>query len=360
MRPGGPGWRGSAEYLLWWFKDGRIPPVLTAGSDGKLGSPGTRVLVGDLAFDDDVRHGGRFALAYQFASLPGLGVEAGGFFLAGRHGDARFASDGDPLLAQPFIDAVRGTPDATLVAATGLATGTVTIGTRTSLWGADANLTLGAVRVGPFGVSERFRVAVLGGFRYLRLDDEVTSVEQFLVSPAVPGFGGSRVALRDEFRLRNSFYGGQVGLEGGVQVGPLTIDFRGKFALGQMCQSGDVAGSTTSLSPNGTTTVFSGGLYALRSNAGRHRQDELTFVPEANLAVGCQVTRHWKVTAGYSFLWVSTAARAGEQIDPVVNVSQFPIRSGDGPLVGPARPAFGFDGTDFWAQGVSLGLEFAY
>ena len=70
--------------------------------------------------------------------------------------------------------------------------------------------------------------------------------------------------------------------------------------------------------------------------------------------------RHLKVFAGYSLLWVNTVARAGEQIDPVVNVSQFPIRSGNGPLAGPARPAFDFHATDFWAQGVSFGLEMRY
>lgn len=52
--------------------------------------------------------------------------------------------------------------------------------------------------------------------------------------------------------------------------------------------------------------------------------------------------------------------RAGRQIDPVVHVSQFPIRSGNDPLVGPARPAFRFDGSDFWAQGLNFGLELKY
>ena len=107
-------------------------------------------------------------------------------------------------------------------------------------------------------------------------------------------------------------------------------------------------------------TIFRGGLYALRSNIGRHQRDELAFIPEVGLNVGFQLTRHLKLFAGYSFLWVSTVARAGEQIDPVINVTQFPIRSGDGPLVGPARPAFNFDGTDFWAQGLNFGLELRY
>jgi hypothetical protein len=348
------GFWASGEYLLWWLKNGRAPPLVTAGDDGKVGSPGTQVLLDNLSFDDDVRQGGRFALGYQLANSPLLGIEANYFFLADRQSDARFSSDRNPVLAQPFINAVQGTPDATLVAAPGIATGTVAVAARTSLWGAEANLAAGLAR------SDWFQLTALGGFRFLRLADEVTSAEQFQVSPNVPGFGGSKVTLQDDFRALNSFYGGQVGLEAGAQFGMLAVDVRGKLALGQMQQVANVNGATNDLSRNGTTTILQGGLYALGSNSGRHQRDELAFIPEVGLNVGLQLTRHWKAYAGYSFLWVSTVARAGEQIDPVVNVSQFPLRSGNGPLVGPARPAFTFNGTDFWAQGLNFGLEVSY
>jgi hypothetical protein len=346
--------RGSGEYLLWWIKNGRVPPLVTAGGDGKLGSPGTRVLVDNLNFDDDVRQGGRFALGYQFENSPFIGIEANYFFLSDRRSDVSISSGGDPVLAQPFLNDTTGKPDANLVAVPGIATGTVAVGARTGLWGAEANLTAGLI------CSDRFHLAALGGFRFLRLEDEVTAGEQFQVAPDVPGFGGNRVNLLDEFRTVNRFYGGQVGLETGVQFARLTIDFRGKIALGQMHQVTDVSGTTNALRPDGSTTIFQGGLFALRSNSGRHQRDELAFLPEVGLNVGWQLTRHLKLYTGYSFLWVSTVARAGEQIDPVVNTTQFPIRSGNGPLVGPARPAFNFDGTDFWAQGLNFGLELRY
>ena len=86
----------------------------------------------------------------------------------------------------------------------------------------------------------------------------------------------------------------------------------------------------------------------------------MAIIPEVEARIGWQLTRHLKVYAGYSFLWINTVARAGEQIDPVINVTQFPIRSGDGPLVGPARPAFSFERSDFWAQGLSVGVELRY
>src|SRR5262249_59302053 len=127
------------------------------------------------------------------------------------------------LLAQPFLNAVTGIPDATRVADPGRASGTVAIGARTSLWGAEANLAAGVIG------SDRFHLAVLGGFRFLRLEDEVNSREQFLVSPNLsPSMGGgSKVTLQDAFRTINNFYGGQVGLKTGVQFGMLAIDFCG-------------------------------------------------------------------------------------------------------------------------------------
>jgi hypothetical protein len=348
------GFWGSGECLLWWIKNGRVPPLVTVGGNGVPGSPGTRVLVDNLDFVDDFRQGGRFALGYQFETVPFLGVEANYFFLSDRRSDFSFSSGGDPVLGQPYINVATGKPAATLISSPGIAGGTVTIGAQTSLMGAEANLTAGLIS------SCKFHLTALGGFRFLRLGDELRSGERFQVSPSVPGFGGNTAVLQDEFRTVNDFYGGQAGLLTGVQLGRLTIDCCGKIGLGQMQQVADVNGRTSKLAPDGSTTSFQGGLFALRSNIGRHQRDELAFIPEVGLNLGLALTSHWKVYAGYSFLWVSTVARAGEQIDPVVNVSQFPLQSANGPLVGPARPAFNFAGTDFWVQGLNLGLELRY
>jgi putative beta barrel porin BBP7 len=341
------GFWGSGEYLLWWFKNGRVPPLVTAGGNGKLGSPGTQVLLDNLNFDDDARQGGRFALGYHFETLPFLSVEANYFFLTDRQPDVGFSSSGDPILGRPFINAATGLPDATLISSPGIAAGSVSIGAQTSLWGAEANLTADLIR------SDTLHLTALGGFRFLRLEDDLKIDEQFR-------FAGNTVGLVDDFRTVNCFYGGQVGLETGVQLGLLTINFRGTIGLGDMHKVANVNGVTDVLGTDGSMTVFQGGLLALRSNIGRQQQDELAFIPEVGFNVGLQLTRHLKLYAGYSLLWVSTVARAGEEIDPVVNVTQFPILAGNGPLVGPARPAFKFEGAAFWAQGLNLGLDLRY
>ena len=342
----------TGEYLLWWFKSAQVPPLVTAGGDGKLGSPGTRVLVDNLDFDDDARHGGRFAFGCRFESA--LGVEGNFLFLPGQQGDVQISSDGDPLLAQPFVNAVTGQPDAQLIAKAGLASGSVTIAARTALWGAEANVSAG------LSDSDTFRLSALGGFRFLRLEDELTSTERFAVAPSVPGFGGNRVILQDEFRAANSFYGGQVGVAAGGQFGLVTIDFRGTIGIGLMRQVAEVNGAFARLGPDGSTTLFQGGLYALGSNIGRRERDELAFLPELGVNVGVQATERLKLYVGYSFLWVSTVGRAGGQIDPRVNVAILPLRSGEGPLVEPLRPEFRFGAADFWAQGLSFGVELRY
>jgi hypothetical protein len=109
-----------------------------------------------------------------------------------------------------------------------------------------------------------------------------------------------------------------------VQRSAVTIDFLGKIAMGDMHQVLNINGATNVLRPNGSTTVLKGGLLALRSNIGSHERDELAFVPEVGVNIGLHLTRRLKARVGYSFLWVSRVARAGEQIDPVVNVTQFP------------------------------------
>lgn len=345
---------GSAELLLWWIKNDRVPPLVTAGGNGVIGAPGTRVLLDDLDFADDFRQGGRFTLGYNFESAPVIGVEASYFFLPDGGSEVSFSSNSNPVLGRPYIDVKTGMPAATLIASPGTAVGSVGVGVSTWLSGAEANVSARLVS------SDRFRLTALSGFRFLSLDDELTSDEQFKVANNVPGFGGNRVTLQDEFCADNRFYGGQVGLRASLQRRVVSIDFLGKIAIGDMQQVVNINGATNVLRPNGSTTVFKGGLLALRSNIGSHERDELAFVPELGLNIGLQLTRRLKARVGYSFLWVNRVARAGEQIDPVVNVTQFPILSGNGPLVGQARPALKFAETDFWAHGLNVGLELTY
>jgi hypothetical protein len=47
----------------------------------------------------------------------------------------------------------------------------------------------------------------------------------------------------------------------------------------------------------------------------------LSFVPEAGIDVGYQLTRHLRAKAGYTFIYWTDVVRPGDQIDPTTNNS---------------------------------------
>jgi hypothetical protein len=86
-------------------------------------------------------------------------------------------------------------------------------------------------------------------------------------------------------------------------------------------------------------------------------RDTFTVVPELGLNIGYQLTNHIRAFVGYNFLYWSSVVRPGDQIDPRVNTNLIPPPIS---TAGPAVPAFAFHGSDFWAQGITLGVEFRW
>jgi hypothetical protein len=70
------------------------------------------------------------------------------------------------------------------------------------------------------------------------------------------------------------------------------------------------------------------------------------------------VTNTIHLGIGYNFLYWSNVVRAGDQIDRVVNPQQVPALQGAASAA--TRPAFTFNGTDFWAHGLACSLEFRF
>jgi hypothetical protein len=104
-----------------------------------------------------------------------------------------------------------------------------------------------------------------------------------------------------------------------------------------------------------------GGVYALPSNIGRYFRDDLAVIPEIGINLRVCLSDHLQARVGYTFLYASSVARPGNQIDRVINPNQVPTDPASfGTPGGPARPAFSFRDSDFWAQGVSFGLELRY
>jgi hypothetical protein len=352
----------SGEYLGWATKHASAPALVTTSpqtSGGVLGHPGTSVLFGGpLDFED--QSGGRFTIGYWFDGCATFGIEGVFMFLAERSDNFSASSNGNPLLARPFFNVVTGAEDAELIANLPNLprvlplTGRVDVHAKSKLDGAELNFIYNLCR------SECSRLDLIAGFRWLELQDNLRIDEHLLVPDTSPMFAGSTFDLFDQFQTRNNFYGGQIGLKKDWRWKRWDFELKAKVALGDMSEHVDINGATTITQPGMAPATFPGGLLAQPTNIGSYNRNTFAVVPEGGLTIGYQVTERLKIFVGYDFLYVSNAVRPGNAIDRGVNPTQLPSVGGAGQLVGPARPAFVFKDSDYWAQGVSLGLEFKY
>jgi hypothetical protein len=350
-----------AEYLLWMIKNGHAPPLVTTsppGSLGVIGNPGTLVLFGN-SIDTNEVSGARFTLGTWLDPHECWALEWNIFFLGPRSARFDAGSNGNPVLARPFFNAAPGVngEDAELIAnppILGLIplTGRVDIALRSELWGTEANLMRNICK----GCC--CRTDLIGGFRYLRLREDLNIDEDLMVPLTSTLVPGETIFVNDRFVTKNNFYGGQLGIRTQRNWRCWQIDATAKCALGGTHEQVAISGATVITMPGGTPQSFGNGLLAQPTNIGRYSRDRFAVVPEVAVNVGYQITDHWRAFVGYSFLYWSSVARPADQIDRVVNGNQ--IAPGMHPLIGPPRPAFEFHGTDFWAHGVNFGLEFRY
>lgn len=355
---------GSAEFLLWWTKDGNVPPLVTGGtpaSGGVPGRPGTTTLFGgDLDYEE--RPGVRFTLGSWLNCDCTKGIELSYFFLDGG-ADGFGASSSSAVLARPFFNVITGLPDVQLIAFPGISTGGVRVNSNSDLQGADLNMICNLCCQPACCETDcqtdccrkvSYRLDLLAGPRWLNLDEDLVITEQLTDAT------GTMFTVVDRFETRNNFYGGQIGARAEWQRGRCFVNVLGKVALGVTHQEVRITGTTVITEPGAAPSVQPGGLLALPTNIGSYSRDEFTVVPEIGVKVGCQVTDRVRAFAGYNFLYWSNVVRPGDQIDLAINPTQLPTADGPGRLVGPARPAFAFQDTDFWAHGISAGLEFRW
>ena len=350
------------EYLTWWIKTANTPILVTSGSPtdpspGALNSVNTTVLFGGNGLDFFDRKGGRFTGGWSFDDECTLGLEASYFFMSGRAINQTSVSPGAPVLANPFFNVNTGQPDSSLVTYPGVMSGQIFVDMPSFLQGADANVSVALWH------GEHFRVDGLAGFRWLNLQEGLHFTESSLVQLAsqyvglVP-FDGNTISVSDRFDTHNNFYGAQIGARAEWQVKRWTLSLLAKVAFGASNEVVQIHGSTTI--DTQPATVSNGGLYAVSSNSGQFTRNAFAVVPEANLNLSFQVNDHVRLFAGYTFLYWTSVARPGDQIDTSINTNLVPTSMTFGAAGGPARPGFSFHSTDFFAHGVNAGLEIRY
>jgi hypothetical protein len=352
-------WYFKGEYLLWWTQSDRVPALVTTGSPtnpfpGALGNPDTRILFGNSELERGPQSGFRLTAGVWLDPDTDEALEMSGFWLAPSSAHFTANSAQFPVLARPFVNEITGQQNSELAAFPGATlASTVAVRAPTELWGIEGNLRCNAC------CCCDCRIDLLCGLRYLNLNDKLTISEQISFGPAAPApFTSAHVTVNDSFHTRNEFFGGQVGVDATYCHGPWDVDVRSKLALGNTRQSVVIDGLEQIIGPDGRLQTFVGGLLALPSNMGRRVHDRFTVIPELDLEVGYQFARQWRAFVGYNFLYWTNVLRAGQQIDPLLDPSQIP---NFGVVVGPRNhPEVPFTQSGFWAQGITVGLEFKY
>ena len=347
-------WSVSAEALFAWFKSSPTPvPIIT---DSYVDAPGVNVFLGGGSVDTNPNAGFKLTGAYRIDSR--LGVELSGFYIPTRRTSSSVSSTGEPGsidLLLPFFDVTINQENVTEISFWPEYRGSAQATLSNNLGGGELNATWA------MPPSDGWRVDLLGGVRFLQLSESYTITTS---SPYNPPNPVDIWNTTDAFDARNRFLGVQVGARAAYDQGPWVSSVSGKLALGSMQQRVSVNGylETNDYNNYGPTQTFSGGYFALPTNSGDHSRNTFAVVPEIGLNVGYRLTPQATVFVGYSFLYMSSVARPGEQIDRNINPTQTASYGNDPPVtpVGPAQPTFSFHTTDFWAQTLSIGLAYRF
>jgi hypothetical protein len=346
----------TAAPLYWWTKKGHVPPLVTTGplsSGGVLGNSGTQVLFGGSNLDIEEQTGGRFGFGLWLTDFHRVGAEFNYFFLGTSSVDFNAVAAGNALLTRPFTDANTGQQNAFLTAIPGLTEARIRVKATNRLQGLEIN-----GLANPWS-GANYRCDVLFGFRWMEMNEGLGISQDVGLVPGLPGFG-ARNLIADQFDTQNRFYGAQIGARGEYYWGRLSLNLSGQVALGSTRQDLTIRGVTVVTAADGTMAAQGSGLLALPSNSGGFDRNRVAFVPELGIKVNYQLSPCMRLFAGYNFLYWSDVIRSGEQIDTTINPNQVGTPPPFNPQLGVARPAVLFKGTDYWAQGVTIGMEFRF
>jgi hypothetical protein len=415
------------EYLMWFPKAVvSNAPLATTGdmaNAGATGASATALLAGLDHQTYNLTNGYRIDAGEFFDSAGRFGFGISGFQMEQRSVGTNLSSTvtGTPLLARPFFDTFAGVPSSFVVASPTLGTGQISVNNTLNIYGFDGNLITTLYRSAPdngFGYS----LGLLGGFRFLSMSEgtEIASSTQLFSGQSVTingqtftssatsietksASGGTLlipiitttslltntstqvgVNVIDEYKVRNQFYGGDVGFFQQIEFGRFFLGMTGKIGLGDMHQIADITGvtnvpvtisssansfSNTTTGANFNSTTYTqgvlnnpaqGGLLAQGNQLGRFTRDSFAVVPELNLAFGYQITSSMSAFIGYNMIYMSRVTRPNDLIYGQSSSALQPTSPNFG-SAGAAQSTFNpFPNTGFWIQGVNVGVTFRY
>ena len=343
------------HYLIWWTKGQNIP-VLATTSDPATGGilPDAEILFGGERPVGDARFGALLELGWWQDPAHDVGF-GGSFFAKGTDDFSFFAAsdaDGNPVLARPFFDVETRSEEARLVASPNIVSGQLRIHSDSDVLGGTAYIRRRLLSLGPCR-----RLDLLLGYQFTRIDEDIRFEEQTVdIDPNNPINDGTTFDIEESFVTQNEFHGALIGVRYDAYRGPWMLSMSGKLGLGNMHERMRIRGMTTITDPLAPPPITSeGGLLALPSNIGDFSRDEFAFSPQLNINLSYCVWCNVRLTVGYSLLYWDEVARAGEQIDRNLNLSQL----GASPN-GPTAPLPNFRSGDLWLQGINVGLNWQF
>lgn len=369
-----------ADYLLWWMQGQSLSvPVVATGAgvatfaDDFVPASGVRSLEGPGNLGTRARSGFRGTVGAWLDEDGTLGLEASGFVFDTARRARQFGSGptGTPFLGIPYIVVPGGATQVAVVAIpqgfpgnnfNGGERGFVSTNTSSQLWNAECNA------VALLANDDGFRLEALLGFRYLDLRDrfEVATLNTGIgaVGPIFNVTGGftstDRLATLDTFRTHNQFYGGQTGVRTEYALGNASLGLIGKVGLGTMAQRVERGGASTFTRLATGSSSLPQGYFSGPTNSGVRRQNTFCVIPEIEVKAGYNLTNWMRATVGYDYLFVSSVARAANQLDNRLSASQ---STRDGDFSRTANSGFPRDdirSTSFWAHGLTAGLELSW
>ncbi|QDT71151.1 BBP7 family outer membrane beta-barrel protein [Lacipirellula limnantheis] len=382
------------EYLAWWADGMDIPPLVVRGDAVTNPDPppaqvfgNAFVVYGNQTILDGVRSGGRVRAGYWLDDYGQTAIE-GEYFGFGQISE-QFNDGGDgtfPIVGRPFIDATTGLNAVEDVSFPGIRGSVVVnsdskfqsagIGLRRNLCCASGQTCCGdpvtcgsqvggcgaGVGGGPcatlFGKGTR-HTDVYFGFRWAQLQEGLAIQENLeVIAPSTDV--GTTFQVNDAFNVNNEFVGGEIGFIWDWDYRRWSLEALTKLGVGSTRQRVNISGSTTRTEPGEDPETRSGGLLAQDSNIGNYERNELSVLPQLGVTLGYKLTERLKLTGGYTFVYWSNVVRPGDQIDPEVNPGNLPFANPPDADGLPARPQFSFRQNDFWAHGLSAGLEYQW
>lgn len=348
---------GFADYMGLWEKGRNLPPLATSNSNldtpreaaGVLGLGDTSVVYGNERIEQE-RNGGRITFGAWWDQCTNCGI--GVSYVGTEEATSEFRGDSSsfPILGRPFFNVFDDREDALLMNYPDEFEGDLNITTTSEMH----SFEVFTRRLSSRGCN--FRVDWLLGYRYAQLDESlaISDTLEFLRDTNLIQ-AGTVISNHDLFDVKNEYHSVMVGLWSQKRDGPWSLDVITKLALGNMNHKVTTNGSTVTNAPGQDPVQTVGGLLTQRSNIGSFDADNFAVMPELSLTVGYQVTAYLDVTFGYTIMYWSRIVQPGDLVDHVVDLTQ-QINS----PTAIDRPAMIIRDTDYWLQGLTVGVNFRF